>query len=116
MTTLHIPTLAEVQADALAGRPLDLRRPRKRLGEYLIEAKLLTTAQLDEVLDRQRQWHSRLGDIILASRLMSALQFYMVLSHHYGLNFVNLQEHHPDATLFNPLHIQDYLSHLAGYS
>lgn len=112
MTTLHTPTLEDIQADALAGRTLDLHRPRKRLGEYLIDAKLLTPPQLDEVLNRQRQWHSRLGDIILASRLMSALQFYMVLSHHYGLNFVNLQEHHPDAMLFNPLHIQDYLSHL----
>ena len=112
MTTEHTPPPQAAPADALTGHPLDLTRQRRRLGDYLIDANLLTQEQLQDVLARQQKWHSRLGDVILASRLMSALQFYTELAHHYELNFVNLMEHHPDETLFEAEHIQDYLRHL----
>lgn len=111
-TTVHLPPTQGASTDALIGRPLDLTRPRRRLGDYLIDAQLLTPEQLDDALRRQKKWHSRLGDVVLASRLMSALQFYTVLAHHYELNFVNLMEHHPEEALFETEHIQDYLRHL----
>ena len=110
--TDHMPPPHTATPDALTGRPLELNKPRRRLGDYLIEARLLTPEQLDDVLTRQNKWHSRLGDIVLASRYMSALQFYTVLAHHYELNFVNLLEHRPDDALFEPDHIQQYLRHL----
>lgn len=87
--------------------PADREAP-VRLGEILVEEGLITPAQLDEALDLQRRWGSRLGDIVLARGWVRAWDFYRGLSRHFGLEFVNLQTDPPDPDLFATPDVEDY--------
>jgi glycosyltransferase XagB len=86
--------------------------PRLRVGELLVEAGLITAEQRDHALHLQKDWGSRLGDIVLAMGWVKPLLFYRTLSEHFGLAFVNLIEQPPDEKLFVPADYALYAQHL----
>lgn len=47
-------------------QPADAAHPKKRLGGYLVEAGLLTTAQIDVALNDQKLTGMRFGEILAA--------------------------------------------------
>ena len=63
---------------------------RKKLGEYLIEAGLLTEQQLKEALRRQRQTHQPLGHILSKSGTVTEGDICRVLHEQLGLPLVDL--------------------------
>lgn len=99
-----------------AQTPLLGRRPTamadKPIGRSLVDAGLLTEEQLATALGLQRRWNSRLGDVVMAHRWMSAFDFYSVLAGQFGLAFVNLLQERPDPALFDYQRLNDYSQRL----
>jgi type IV pilus assembly protein PilB len=65
--------------------------PRKKLGEYLFEAGLVTETQLKEALRRQRQTKEPLGHILARTGMVSEGDICRVLHDQLGLPIVDLQ-------------------------
>jgi type IV pilus assembly protein PilB len=64
---------------------------RKRLGEYLLEAGLLTEPQLKEALRRQRQTREPLGHILARTGIVGEADICRTLHLQLGLPIVDLQ-------------------------
>ncbi|WP_287963120.1 glycosyltransferase family 2 protein [Alcanivorax sp.] len=71
----------------------------KPLGERLVAEGLLTEKRLKKALKLQKEWGTRLGDILLAKGWVSPLDFYRTLANHFDLPFVNLMKEPPDGKL-----------------
>jgi general secretion pathway protein E len=69
------------------------RTVKKSLGEMLIEENLITPAQLENALARQRQQGGKLSDILLQQGLVKAEQLAIVLSIHLNLPLIDLKRH-----------------------
>ena len=72
---------------------------RTRLGDALVEMGLLSALQIEEAMRMQREWGSRLGDIILAKGWARPLDFYRALATHYQRPFVDMLHSPPQAEL-----------------
>lgn len=59
---------------------LDIPGNRKKLGEILVEEKLITQEQLDIILQQQKGAHQRLGTILMEMGLLTQQQFMRILS------------------------------------
>ncbi len=72
---------------------------RKRLGEMLIQAKLLTPEELERALELQRSDYKRLGGILVEQGMVSPENLAMTLSLHLNLPLMDLKRHkvQPDA-------------------
>ncbi len=82
---------------------------RRRLGETLIQAGVLTQEQLDAVLDIQSKRQLRLGTILLQERLVTEPQLVQALSRQLSIPWVSLWHIDvPDALLeFVPLSLAE---------
>ncbi len=108
-----MPNSTEHHAHAdVAASPGVLKPAQRRIGEMLVDAGLLTTAQVDEALRQQLKWGSRLGDIVQALGWVKPKDFYRVLARHFDLGFVDMVQEPADATLFNTQEYGDYAQHL----
>lgn len=96
----------------LVGRVPEATRSGTLIGRGLVEAGVIDEQQLEAVLGLQARWNSRLGDVVLAQRGVTALRFYTVLSAHFGLNFVNLLQQPIDPVLFEPERLAEYAQRL----
>jgi type IV pilus assembly protein PilB len=93
--------------------PVDVRRPgrprqRIRLGQILIEAGLVTQAQLQQALERQQETGERLGQIILGMGLGSQEGVAAAIAQQLHISFVRLSETRPDEALL--LRVPEYLA------
>ncbi|HBK46494.1 MAG TPA: glycosyltransferase [Xanthomonadaceae bacterium] len=94
------------------GRTPCSRYWQRPIGRALLEAGVISQAQLDQALEAQQRWRSRLGEVVMAQRGIGTLKFYGVLAHHFGLNFVNLLDAPIDPSLFEPARLSDYAQRL----
>jgi len=78
----------------------------------LVREGLITEAQVEEALEKQANWGSRFGDIVLAMGWVKPLQFYQVLARHFGLGFINLTVLPVEDSLLDPRQYQNYAQHL----
>jgi hypothetical protein len=69
---------------------LERYRKKRRLGDVLIEAKVLTETQLESALTDQRRTDLRLGDVLLRLNLVTERQVREALSTQLGIVFVDL--------------------------
>ncbi|ARW15312.1 glycosyltransferase family 2 protein [Komagataeibacter europaeus] len=81
---------------------------RLLFGQFLISHGYLDADQVEMALELQKNWKSRIGEIILSKRWMKPLTFYQALAQYYGLDFVNLMTEKPDPTLFDKTMIDAY--------
>lgn len=79
-----------------------------RVGDVLLGQGLISQAQLDEALQLQRAWGSRLGDILLAKGWVRAVDLYRTLARHYDREFVDLVRQPPDSMLIDEADIHLY--------
>jgi hypothetical protein len=77
--------------------------PRKRLGELLLERKVITPTQLDQALAYQRQTGHRLGAALVALGLMTEGQLCEALAHALGLQAVAMPPAEVDWTALHSL-------------
>jgi len=69
------------------------RFARKRLGEVLVQAKLLTPEDLARALELQRSDPRKLGDILIQEGMVSPENLAMTLSLHLNVPFIDLKRH-----------------------
>lgn len=77
--------------------------PTKRLGEELIQSKLLSPAGLDIALTEQVQSGKRLGEILVEKGLLSKKDLVTALSSQYRLPEVDLRRYNFDLEVINYL-------------
>jgi Type II secretion system (T2SS), protein E, N-terminal domain len=65
---------------------------RKRIGELLIERKIITQAQLEAGLAAQQRTHQRLGLTLLAQGVLTEVQLAQVLAQSLSLSTVDLNQ------------------------
>ncbi|MDP2646420.1 MAG: GspE/PulE family protein [Desulfobacterales bacterium] len=65
---------------------------RKKLGEILIEKRIITTAQLEEAIKRQKELALRLGDTLLHLKFVNENLLLETLSEFLGIEFLNIAE------------------------
>ena len=70
-----------------------------KIGDLLIARQLLSEKQLNEALELQHCWGTRLGDIILAKGWVRAPDFYRTLASHFGKQYIDLFNDPPDISL-----------------
>jgi general secretion pathway protein E len=66
---------------------------KKSLGDMLVEEKLITPQQMEDVLAQQRQKGGRLTDILLQQNLVKPEQLAMILSIRLNLPLIDLKRH-----------------------
>lgn len=64
----------------------------KRLGDMLVEMKLLTQEQLDEVLQKQRERGERLGTLLVQDGYITESQMVEVLRLQLGIDYIDLSK------------------------
>lgn len=64
--------------------------PRLRLGQLLVDAKLISAAALDEALEAQRADGRRLGTLLVERGLVNETQLTQILSHQLSVPWVSL--------------------------
>ncbi len=69
--------------------------PRKRLGELLLEAGVIDAAQLQAALGHQRQWGARLGQALVDLKLVAEADIVQALSRMYGYEVAALDALQP---------------------
>jgi type IV pilus assembly protein PilB len=79
-----------------------LRRD-KRLGELLLEAKLITPEQLDWGLNEQRLQRLPLGEILRAAGLVEERALAAILSVHFNAPLIDVTQQRPDQALLDIL-------------
>jgi len=119
MERLLAPALESAESCAASPRddsdPLSkglLKPPHKRIGEMLVDAGLLTTAQVEQALRQQTIWGSRFGDVVLAMGWVRPKDFYRELARHFDLGFVDMVKEPADPRLFEAHEYRDYAQHL----
>lgn len=65
-------------------------KERKKLGEILIEAKILTEEQLNQALEIQKQTNKRLGDILIENNFIKESHLLHALSKQLSIPWVSL--------------------------
>jgi len=63
---------------------------RKRIGDILIESGVITPAQLQDALSRQRKTRERLGRILVEMKAATERQIAQALADQLGLRLVNV--------------------------
>jgi cellulose synthase/poly-beta-1,6-N-acetylglucosamine synthase-like glycosyltransferase len=70
-----------------------------RIGEMLLDRRLIGAEQLADALRVARRWRVRLGDVLVARGDVPADDFRRTLALHLQLPYVDLREQPPDVTL-----------------
>lgn len=65
-------------------------KPRKRIGDILIESGVITPAQLQEALTRQRKTRERLGRVLVEMKVATERQIAQALADQLGLRLLNV--------------------------
>jgi MSHA biogenesis protein MshE len=75
---------------------MNLRRKKVRLGDLLIEQKLISEAQLAQALQEQKRTGRKLGRVLTDLGLVQEQQVHDVLSQSLQIPFVDLKQLNPD--------------------
>jgi type IV pilus assembly protein PilB len=67
-------------------------KEKKRLGEVLIEKKIITTAQLEEALKKQKELSLPLGETLIKLKFVNEAFLLETMSKHMGIDFINIAE------------------------
>lgn len=79
----------------------DWMKNRKRLGDLLIEAGIITTEQLSEALSIQKSTGEKLGEVLTNSGFVTEKQMIEVLEFQLGIPHMNLEKHYIDPEIPN---------------
>jgi hypothetical protein len=86
-------------------------RTRPLFGQSLVKAGHIDESQLEAALLAQKKSGARLGEVLIASGAMRALDLYRALGRQLGLPFVNLLDEPPEPALLKAEELDFYLTH-----
>ena len=66
---------------------------RIRLGDLLVQARLIDEVQLQSALAHQRQWGGKLGDVLVLNDFLDEMMLWRGLSKQLGVELVSLPDH-----------------------
>ncbi|MBX6353414.1 MAG: type II/IV secretion system protein [Thermoflavifilum sp.] len=72
---------------------------RKRLGDFLLDAGLITAQQLQEAMETQRETRQRLGEVLVQKGYVTEQQLIEVLEFQLGIPHVNLFQYQIDPSI-----------------
>ena len=80
---------------------------QKQLGELLVDCRLITTAQLEEALEVQKEKGGLLGQVLVALHFMTEEAIAQALTAQYGFPYLPLEgyEIDPDVARLIPEHV-----------
>ncbi len=76
-------------------------RNRKRLGDLLIDAGIITSEQLNQALGIQKSSGEKLGEVLTSSGFVTEEQIIEVLEFQLGIPHMNLEKHYIDPEIPN---------------
>jgi len=91
--------MSTAEATPPAQRLAEMRPARRRLGDILVEAGLVSVEDVDSALAAQRSTGRRLGEALLDLGLITPTQLLSTLAEQFGLEFVDLEQMGIDRTL-----------------
>jgi hypothetical protein len=83
-------------------KALDSHNKRKKIGEVLLDAKIITSSQLEEALNKQKEvkeGRKPLGKILLELGYINHEQYLQALAKHFTMKIISLQEFAPAQSL-----------------
>lgn len=83
-------------------KALDSHNKRKKIGEVLLDAKIITSSQLEEALKKQKEGKEErnpLGKILLELGYINHEQYLQALAKHFTMKIISLQEFTPAQSL-----------------
>jgi hypothetical protein len=83
-------------------RALDAYQKRKKIGEILLDSKILTPFQIEEGLRKQKEVkedHQLLGKILLGLGYINYEQYLNALASHFPMKIISLKEFAPSPSL-----------------
>lgn len=80
---------------------LRVNNKRKRIGDLLVEAGVLTEENLQKALAQQKQLNMKLGDVLITQRYITEQQFIEVLEFQLGIPHVQLFRQKIDSKVIN---------------
>lgn len=64
---------------------------RKKIGEVLVEKKLVSKAQIEEILKEQAHSRKLIGELLVERQILSQILLYQALAQQHRMPFVDLQ-------------------------
>jgi len=78
--------------EAAAAAFVPQRASKKRLGEILVDMKLVTEQQIEACLVRQKDTHKRLGQLLLEDKIVSEFDLTKALATKFGIEYLDLTQ------------------------
>ncbi|NWF36807.1 glycosyltransferase family 2 protein [Mariprofundus sp. KV] len=85
---------------------------RGRIGDLLVERELITEYQLQDILETQKQWGTRFGDIILAKGLVKPFFLSQVLADHFDKPNIDMLKERLDTSILDRDNLSTYSENL----
>lgn len=82
----------------------------KKIGEVLLEKRLIDKAALENALQQQQVDQSKIGKILMSENIIRPLAFHKAIAEKFGVDFVDLRTEEPNPKLINLLEKNNYLS------
>jgi len=76
-----------------------LKKPRKRIGDLLVESGLINQKQLEEALEEQKTSKKKLGDVLISKGCVSEQQMIEVLEFQLGIPHISLYKYNIDRSV-----------------
>jgi hypothetical protein len=83
-----------------------------RVGERLAARGLISADAIQDVLERQRRWGCRFGEVLISDGVIRPIELAESLADSLGLFFVDIIAEPPDPDLIDVAHLDLYLSRL----
>jgi len=87
----------------------DKNNKKGKIGDVLVEKKLITKQDLLESLNIQKSYGSKVGKVLMGEGKIRAFQFYRALAEQLGMEFVDLNEEPCDEVLIETDERENYL-------
>jgi cellulose synthase/poly-beta-1,6-N-acetylglucosamine synthase-like glycosyltransferase len=82
----------------------------KKIGEVLLEKRLIDKEALDAALQKQQIDQSKIGKILMSENIVRPLAFHRAIATKFGVEFVDLSIDEPNAKLINATQKHNYFS------
>lgn len=79
---------------------------RKKIGEVLVEKKLVSQSQIDHMLKEQQHTNKLIGELLVERQILSEILLYQALAHQHHMVFVDLAVHKLDSHLFHKIPLE----------